>query len=90
MHAVLEESAQSTALADRQLRANAGFQPQRGRLSSRQKLRWQPTRRTFRRRSRRLSDFRHEKRENTQITLKDLPTPYATASAGNGPQVVRA
>lgn len=36
-----------------------------------------------------FTDFRYEKPGNTRkITLKDLPAPYATASAGNGPKVV--
>jgi glucose/arabinose dehydrogenase len=36
-----------------------------------------------------FTDFRREKPgETRKITLKDLPAPYATASAGNGPQVV--
>jgi glucose/arabinose dehydrogenase len=36
-----------------------------------------------------FTDFRYEKPgEVRKITLKDLPAPFATASAGNGPQVV--
>ena len=36
-----------------------------------------------------FTDFQHEKPGVTRkVTLKDLPAPYATASAGNGPQVV--
>ncbi len=36
-----------------------------------------------------FTDFRYEKPGKVRkITLKDLPAPFATASAGNGPQVV--
>ena len=36
-----------------------------------------------------FTDFRYEKPgETRKITLKDLPAPFATASAGNGPKVV--
>jgi glucose/arabinose dehydrogenase len=36
-----------------------------------------------------FTDFRYEKPgEIRKITLKDLPAPFATASAGNGPKVV--
>jgi glucose/arabinose dehydrogenase len=36
-----------------------------------------------------FTDFRHEKPgEIRKITAKDLPAPYATNSAGNGPKVV--
>jgi glucose/arabinose dehydrogenase len=36
-----------------------------------------------------FTDFRYEKPGKVrQITLQDLPAPFATASAGNGPQVV--
>jgi len=64
-------------------------QPQRGRLSKQAEAPMAADTSNLPAPQPPFTDFRHEKPgEIRKITLKDLPTPYATASAGNGPQVV--
>ena len=79
----------ATTLADRELRANARATAELHRPAARPaapmaavKLNAPPPKPPF-------TDFRYEKPgEIRKITVKDLPAPFATSSAGNSPKVV--